>query len=227
MGFPTDTDRLAPTDSDGPTPLTTARSDPADTINLVATTQSAWRSRFFGDTVTVFRKVLEATSINADRDYARFTPIVQSSGMGKSRLIDQYALHTPGVVFTLRRGNQAAYQTGDVEITVMLLPKNSEGDTHAMFVALLAGGVDGDIDDLTNLLLARLPRDELEFRSIDSSSTEDGLTDRIIQRAVKLYGKRQHVLAASNHRFGIPLSVVECLAMERTAVGSYLRIITE
>jgi ATP-dependent DNA helicase PIF1 len=33
-----------------------------------------------------------------------------------------------------------------------------------------------DVNDLNNLLLCQLPADEMEFRSIDSASTEDELT---------------------------------------------------
>ncbi|KAA8896365.1 hypothetical protein FN846DRAFT_993866 [Sphaerosporella brunnea] len=95
-----------------------------------------------------------ASKIKPDRDYARFMHIVHNSGMGKSRLIDEYALYTPEVVFTFRRGTQAAYPWGDVEITELLLSMSSEGDTHAMFVALLAGAVDGG-DQVTSRAIVR------------------------------------------------------------------------
>jgi hypothetical protein len=59
----------------------------------LATVQSAGREQFFGDALTGFDRVVTAAENSFDplNHYSRFMPIVQSSGMGKSRLIDQYA----------------------------------------------------------------------------------------------------------------------------------------
>jgi hypothetical protein len=59
----------------------------------LATVQSAGREQFFGDALTAFDRVATAAENPFDplNHYSRFMPIVQSSGMGKSRLIDQYA----------------------------------------------------------------------------------------------------------------------------------------
>ncbi|KAA8908792.1 hypothetical protein FN846DRAFT_1010507 [Sphaerosporella brunnea] len=110
----------------------------------LATVQSAWRDHFLGNTLTVFRAVLATANASFDPDehYSKFMPILQSSGMGKSRLIDQYAALTVGVVFTLRKGEQTGYPPGDVEITRFLLSQQTERDVHASFAALLAGSVD-------------------------------------------------------------------------------------
>ncbi|KAF8533710.1 hypothetical protein BDD12DRAFT_898077 [Trichophaea hybrida] len=45
--------------------------------------------------------------------YAQLMPIVQSSGAGKSWLIDEYGKTAVRIVFTLRIGDQSGYPPGD------------------------------------------------------------------------------------------------------------------
>jgi hypothetical protein len=103
-------------------------------------TRSAWRHNFYGDAITAFQWVVENAEKNfdMDSDYAKFIPIIQSSGMGKSRLIDQYASPTVGIVFTLRYGMQTGYPPGDIEITNLLRTTQTEHEQPTTTVCELA-----------------------------------------------------------------------------------------
>ncbi|KAA8898649.1 hypothetical protein FN846DRAFT_921275 [Sphaerosporella brunnea] len=74
------------------------------TIGDFARIKTAWRGDFFGDSITVFQSVVGNAQkrFNLNTDYAKFMPIVQSSVMGKLRLIDEYSKFSAGVIFTLR-----------------------------------------------------------------------------------------------------------------------------
>jgi hypothetical protein len=67
----------------------------------------AWKHDFSGDSINVLRAIVdhEQEAFDATSDYAKFIPVVQSSGMGKSRLMDEYAKYTVGVIFTFRIGD--------------------------------------------------------------------------------------------------------------------------
>lgn len=65
---------------------------------IFTATEEAWTTPFRGNGAALFR--LELDRMNEDRGeklYANFVPIIQSSGMGKSRLVDE----TAKLVFTL------------------------------------------------------------------------------------------------------------------------------
>lgn len=81
-------------------------------------TLRAWSLPFIGDVRDIFHAVVrkEASKFdnqsmeNEQRDYyAKVMPIVQSSGAGKSRLIDRYGVDHLGVAFTFRIGDQNRY----------------------------------------------------------------------------------------------------------------------
>jgi len=106
--------------------------------------KKAWMRDFVGGAVTSFTRVVN----NAERkfcdynDYAKFMPIVQSSGAGKSRLIDEYSRSAVGIIFTFRFGEQSGYPPGDVEITDLLrnFARNPSSD-HATVIAVLAAAI--------------------------------------------------------------------------------------
>jgi hypothetical protein len=109
--------------------------------------RKAWKDDFSGSSLAVFHRVVNA----AERDfstyshYAKLMTIVQSSGAGKSRLLDEYSKTTTGIIFTLRHGQQGGYPPGDVEITERLrysaLGSQSNLTAHATIIAVLASAV--------------------------------------------------------------------------------------
>jgi hypothetical protein len=114
--------------------------------NTFVRVKKAWVDDFYGDALVCFNEELARaqSNFNLHSQYAKFLPVVQSSGMGKSRLIDQYATTTPGVVFTLRRDYQDGYPPGDVEVTGFLRTSSVNGEVsneHAAIIALLSASI--------------------------------------------------------------------------------------
>jgi hypothetical protein len=132
----------------------------------LATVQSAWREKFFGD---AFDQVVTAAEKSFDpfSNHSRFMPIVQSSGMENSRLIDQYATKIFDIVFTLRLDEQTGYPPGDIEITDLLHSETADRDVHTVFAALLVGAVErGESSSRSSSNRNQLPRSQLsaQFR---------------------------------------------------------------
>ena len=106
--------------------------------------QRTWRTNYIGSAHETFLKYLEGNdhTLNPQTTYGRFLPVVQSSGAGKSRLIDVHSTHVPGICFTLRLPDQSGYPPGDMEITTFLLQSTFSGTQstaeHATIISLLA-----------------------------------------------------------------------------------------
>ena len=79
--------------------------------------------------------------------YAKTMPIIQSSGTGKSRLLDEISKEFLTMSFVLRHPAEDGYPPGDPEITKILTGMGKTTATkarlnavlHARAVALLAG----------------------------------------------------------------------------------------
>ena len=116
----------------------------------VHNTQLAWKQEYIGQTHAVFDQVLIGceSSFNPVTHYARYMPIVQSSGAGKSRLIDFHSTIFTGICYTLRWDDHSGYPPGDPEVTQFLTTKYNpivEEQTmawnHAKFIALFAATI--------------------------------------------------------------------------------------
>ncbi|KAF8536756.1 hypothetical protein BDD12DRAFT_889430 [Trichophaea hybrida] len=108
----------------------------------------AWNSEYsHGGTASIFRSVLKASEDNFEpgTHYAKVIAIVQSSGVGKSRMVDQLSKEIPAIVYTLRKPLQTGYPPGDPEILQFLLESTStssrRGIEHAGSVALLSASI--------------------------------------------------------------------------------------
>ena len=53
--------------------------------------------------------------------YSKFTPTVQSSGVGKSQLLDEFSKKVLGILFTFRMNDDTGYPPGDPEIRKYIL----------------------------------------------------------------------------------------------------------
>ncbi|KAF8246830.1 hypothetical protein K440DRAFT_661732 [Wilcoxina mikolae CBS 423.85] len=72
--------------------------------------------------------------------YCKLIPIIQSSGMGKSRLVDETSKDLFTISFTLRSGEESGYPPGDPEVTEYMDSSLEMGDAHmhARAAALIA-----------------------------------------------------------------------------------------
>lgn len=105
---------------------------------------NAWGTRYQGDTLKTFLSVLKQHEINFSEEYyAKLLPILQSSGMGKSRLVHQFSKRCPAIIFTLRTAGQIGYPPGDVEITEFLHTAlcQHRSEQHAIWVALFSAAL--------------------------------------------------------------------------------------
>ena len=107
-----------------------------------------WRSEFIGSSIDILRNlVLDEEEDFGTNYYAKTIPIIQSSGTGKSRLLDEIGKEFLTMTFILRRPMEDGYPPGDSEITMFLIGKGELITTkarlnavlHARAVALLAG----------------------------------------------------------------------------------------
>lgn len=119
-------------------------------------TQAAWNAPFVGEVGGIFYAIVgqeankfeeEPNMAHGQRNcYAKVMPVVQSSGAGKSRLIDRYGINKLGVIFTFRTGFHSGYPPGDPEILQLLdgtlaLNSKSKGPTEHASVVSLPGSV--------------------------------------------------------------------------------------
>jgi hypothetical protein len=76
--------------------------------------------------------------------YAKTIDIVQSSGMGKSRLISEMAKEVMTISFVLRKPGQTGFPPGDMEVLDFVLQADSKSaeETHTRAMCLLGGTFD-------------------------------------------------------------------------------------
>jgi hypothetical protein len=79
-----------------------------------------WRDQFMGGAKDIFVSVLAKNDEDMAKDpqtrYSRALILVQSSGMGKSRLLDEYSKICPVVNFILRPEGVTGYPPSDAEV---------------------------------------------------------------------------------------------------------------
>lgn len=117
-----------------------------DSLNIgsLRSMQDAWRDKFAGNAHLSLLGVLDHMEENfLDETYAKLVPVVQSSGVGKSRLMDEISRMRLGICYTFRLQGQTGFPPGDREIADFVLssvlPNTSE---HSCIVALLSATVE-------------------------------------------------------------------------------------
>jgi hypothetical protein len=81
-------------------------------FTLTLATEMAWQTPFVG---SIHKDMLEAINqMNRGPAYSTYMPIVQSSGMGKSRTTDELAKLVFTIPFNIRDGNET---TSGISIT--------------------------------------------------------------------------------------------------------------
>ncbi|KAF8455533.1 hypothetical protein BGX38DRAFT_1140442 [Terfezia claveryi] len=122
--------------------------DPRTISGSLRSMQVAWRQPFFGDIHHALLRELDEKEESFSeeettlKNYAKIVPIVQSSGMGKSKLLDQCSLFRLGIVFTLRLPGQTGFPPGDLEITELLRASAEDSRSqHTTVVAFLSSTI--------------------------------------------------------------------------------------
>ena len=100
-----------------------------------------WTAEFLGGSALFLRDLILAEEREFQSNtYAKMIPIIQSSGTGKSRLLDEISKEFLSISFVLRHPGENGFPPGDYEITTFLSrPYKTEVELHALVVAFLAG----------------------------------------------------------------------------------------
>lgn len=83
----------------------------ADTLGYL---YSRWNTEFYGSALDALKEKIkhEEGSVNKDL-YAKIIPIIQSSGTGKSRLVDELGKEFLSISFVFRLDGESGYPPGD------------------------------------------------------------------------------------------------------------------
>jgi len=104
-----------------------------------------WQAEYQGTSLSAFKQILSQNQnlwdSAQDKFYAKSVTIIQSSGVGKSRLISEYAKECFTIIYTLRNEGEMGYPPGDTEVTNFLCigGKKTIRNAHTKSLALLYG----------------------------------------------------------------------------------------
>ena len=85
--------------------------------------QQQWSSNYVGQSLDALKDKLKRYHRCFEHNeglYARIMSIIQSSGTGKSRLVNELAVSVLGIAFTLRENGSSGYPPGDPEVVQFL-----------------------------------------------------------------------------------------------------------
>lgn len=103
---------------------TTNTDENDDIIRLqIHSLHQQWSSTYLGEAMEALKDKLKSYHLRFKRNdslYARIMPIVQSSGTGKSRLVNELGGSVLGISFTLREKASSGYPPGDPEVVRFL-----------------------------------------------------------------------------------------------------------
>lgn len=100
-----------------------------------------WKDRYYGNSLKAFLSNINhyQSEWPTKNYYSRAVSIVQSSGTGKSRLVDEITKRFLGISFALRLEGETGYPPGDSEITRYLRSSDVARDIHVNIIGFLAG----------------------------------------------------------------------------------------
>jgi len=103
-----------------------------------------WRDSYYGGSLNAFLKNIRRYQSEWPKKnyYSKAVSIIQSSGTGKSRLVDEISKEFLTISFALRLEGETGYPPGDPEITKYLRLNGGDIETHINIVALLAGAIE-------------------------------------------------------------------------------------
>jgi hypothetical protein len=124
--------------------------DDIDHDDTVAATMSSlqrqWDKEFKGNAIMALEQKIEKAEkvFSKAKYYGRIMSIIQSSGMGKSRLVDELGKETLSISFTLRENAETGFPPGDPEVTSYLKEGFDEDEVtrHVRIISLLVAAFD-------------------------------------------------------------------------------------
>ena len=131
-----------------PVPLSTKKHGPYSELSPhLKSLYYSWNEPYYGDSVAALEQTLIRYETNAKTNgnqiYCKMLPIIQSSGMGKSRAVAKLGKRLFTTTFTLRVNGSTGYPPGDPEVTRFVRRSFSNIDedwfVHARAVALMGG----------------------------------------------------------------------------------------
>jgi hypothetical protein len=111
---------------------------------MLAALSGDWKRPFWGSSVNVLKKLLldQEGIFQKDKFYAKSMTIIQSSGTGKSRLLDELSKELLTISFALRHPHKdVGWPPGDHEITNFLTGSTEYEVLGARAVAFLAAAL--------------------------------------------------------------------------------------
>ncbi|KAF8249115.1 hypothetical protein K440DRAFT_641481 [Wilcoxina mikolae CBS 423.85] len=137
--------------------LVAGKANQAQIAKNLKSLYTSWTADYYGDAnKTLMQKIqkLEETmsaEAGAPTYYCKLIPILQSSGMGKSRLVNEIGKDIFTISFTLRSGEESGYPPGDPEITRFLDSslELSIAQMHARAVALISASFEHCTNPIT------------------------------------------------------------------------------
>lgn len=102
-----------------------------------------WNAEFYGSAPDALKEQINLGESGATNLYAKTIPIIQSSGTGKSRLVDELSKEFLTISFVFRSNGETGYPPGDPEITQFTAINRTYTlcDIHSISVSLLAGAL--------------------------------------------------------------------------------------
>jgi hypothetical protein len=70
--------------------------------------------------------------------YAKIIPVIQSSGMGESRLLTEFGKTTLSVYYTTRKSDETGYPPGDKSIRKLLSEQKDDEKSNLLAISFLA-----------------------------------------------------------------------------------------
>ncbi|KIL66156.1 hypothetical protein M378DRAFT_10426 [Amanita muscaria Koide BX008] len=114
----------------------------ADILSSHSATEKAWNEKYIGSAADCLYDTIKCQCTRGDPIvYARYAAILQSSGMGKSRMIDELSKKHLVLPINLRPSSDNGFPAADVDVRVFLTVDESEKDDilrrcHAFLIAL-------------------------------------------------------------------------------------------
>ena len=92
-------------------------------VGRISDLQKAWNDEYIPQTLGTFIEAITANYWDFDitMHYSKFTPIVQPSGVRKSRLVGEFSKKVLGILFTFRMNDDTGYPPGNPEIRKYIL----------------------------------------------------------------------------------------------------------
>jgi hypothetical protein len=100
---------------------------------------TCWTNEFKGaSSMALCDFVVEQERVwSHDKHYAKIIPVIQSSGMGKSRLLSEFDKTTLSVYYTTRKPDETGYPPGDKSIRKLLSEQKDDEKSNLLAISFL------------------------------------------------------------------------------------------